>query len=84
MPTGPTLMKGVKRTNAVIICPNQRAGFAQHNLYTIDVDRGNRNYYSCRGFEHLARNCRNRENKIRKGKRLEYRERRMLEGGNKQ
>ena len=27
----------------------------------MDVDRReNRNYYACGGFEHLARNCRNR------------------------
>ena len=35
---------------------------------------GNRNCYNCRGFGHLARNCRNRRTKgrIREGRRLEY------------
>ena len=58
----------------VIIHSNQRAGFAQCNPYTMDVDRGNWNYYSYREFRHLVRNCRNREieNRIREGKRLEY------------
>jgi len=30
----------------------------RRDLYTIDVDR-RRNCYSCGGFGHLARNCRN-------------------------
>ena len=36
--------------------------------------RENRNYYNCRRFGHLARNCRNRgtENRIGKERRLEY------------
>jgi len=40
----------------------------------MNVDRKNRNCYSCGRFEHLARNCRNRgtENRIGKGRRLEY------------
>jgi len=37
---GPTSMKGVERTNAVIVHPNQWTGFMQwQNLYAIDVDR---------------------------------------------
>jgi len=41
----------------------------------MEVDKGNRNYYNCRGFGHLARDCRNRRtgNRIREGKRVEYR-----------
>jgi len=59
---GPALMEGVKRTNAVIGTSQQRTGFPQRNLYTMDVDRReNRNCYACRGFGYLARNCRNRE-----------------------
>jgi len=41
----------------------------------MNVDRReNWNYYNCGGFGHLARNCRNRrtENRIGKGRRLEY------------
>jgi len=40
----------------------------------MDVDRKNRNCYNCGGFGHLAKNCRNRgiEDRIGKGRRLEY------------
>ena len=67
-------MKGVERTNIVIVHPNQRAGFTPCNPYIMDVNRGNWNCYSYRGFEHLARNCRNKGTKNRIGKeiRLEY------------
>ena len=55
-------MKGVERMNTVIARPQpQGARFPQRNLYTMDVDRReNRNCYACGGFEHLARNCKNR------------------------
>ena len=69
---GPTLMEEVKRINMVIVCPNQRAEFAQYNIYTIDVDWGNRNCYNYREFEYLAKNCRNKGNRIGEGRRLEY------------
>ena len=39
--------------------------------YTIDIDQ-EKNCYSCRGFKHLARNCRNSKIRERK-RRLEYR-----------
>jgi len=43
----------------------------------MEVDRSNRNCYSCGGFGHLARNCRNKgiEDKIGDGRRLEYEQR---------
>ena len=71
--------------NTIMVCYNQRTEFAQHNPYTMDMNKGNRNCYNYRGFEHLARNCRNRrtENRIGEERRLEYRERRMIEGENK-
>ena len=52
----------------------------------MDIDRKNRNCYNCGEFGYLTRNCRNRrmENRIGKRKRLEFRERRMIEGGNGQ
>jgi len=68
-------MEGVEKTDAVMVCPQQRVGFAPKKPYTMNVDRRKRrNCYSCRGFEHLARNCRNRrtENRIGEGRRLEY------------
>jgi len=62
VPTEPALMEGIERTNAAMATPQQRAGFPQRNPYAMDVDRReNRNCYACRGFGHLARNCRNRE-----------------------
>ena len=71
---GPALIEGVERTSVVIVCSNQRAWFAQQNLYAMEVDRSNRNCYSCEGFGYLARNCRNRrtENRIGKKIRLKY------------
>ena len=55
--TEPAPMERVERTEAVIVCPQQRAGFAQRNPYAMNVDRReNRNCYSCGGFRHLARN----------------------------
>ena len=40
------------------------AGFLARNPYAMDMDRSwNRNCYTCRGFGHIARNCRNRENR---------------------
>ena len=79
-------MEDVERTNVVIVCSYQRVGFVQCNLYAIDIDRGNRNCYSCQEFRHIARNCKNREtgNKIGKRRKLEYRKRRMIEGRNGQ
>jgi len=57
----------------------------------MEVDRSNRNCYSCGDFGHLARNYRNSGagNRIREGKRLEYRSnennrQRRVEGGNEQ
>ena len=54
----------------------------------MDVDRENRNCYNCREFGHLVRNCRNQENKIEEGKRLEFgngnnRQRLIIERGNR-
>ena len=64
--------------------PNQRARFTQCNSYAMDVDCGNKNCYSCGGFGHLARNYRNRENRTREERRLEYGQKLIIEGGNEQ
>jgi len=62
VPTRPASIESVERTNAVMARPQQQgAGFSQRNPYTMDVNRReNRNCYVCGGFEHLARNCKNR------------------------
>jgi len=60
-------MEEVERTNMAMATSQQRAGFPQRNPYAMDVDRReNRNCYACRGFGHLARNCRNRVGMNRK------------------
>jgi len=58
----PAPIKEVEKTNAVIIHPQQQwAGFVpRYNLCAMEVNHS-RNYYSCKGFRHLVRNCRNRE-----------------------
>ena len=60
-------------------------GLAQCNSYAMNIDR-ERNCYACREFGHLARNCKNRGigNRIGESKRLEYGQRKMMEGGNGQ
>ena len=83
-------MEKVEKMNAVMVYPNQKAEFTQRNPYTMDMNRRNRNCYSCGDFGHLARNCRNRrtENRIGEGRRLEYRQennrqRLIIKGGNR-
>jgi len=58
--TKPAPIERVERIEVVMVHSPQRAGFAQRNLYAMDVDRNNKNCYACRGFGHLARHCRNR------------------------
>ena len=80
-------MEEVERTNVVIAHLGQQAKFtSQQDLYAMEVDRENRNYYNCRGFGHLVRNCRNKgiEDRIGENRKLEYRnknngQRRMIE-----
>ena len=75
--TKPTLMKGVERTNAVVMRgPGQGMGApSRRDLYAIEVDRG-RNCYTCGGFGHIAYHCRNRGGKVAEERRLEYNGRR--------
>ena len=70
----------------------QQIEFILHNLYTIEIDWKNRNYYNCGEFGYITRYCRNRETKNRIGerKKLEYREnknnekKRIIKGRNNQ
>ena len=68
---GPTLMEGMERINIVVRNLGKQIGPPRRELYAMNVDKG-RNYYNCGRFEHLARNCRNRENRIGESRRLEY------------
>jgi len=57
------LIKRVERTNAVVVRNSLqgqggRGGEIRKNSYAMDVNR-ERNCYNCRGFGHIARNCRN-------------------------
>jgi len=74
VPIRPALIKGVKRTNAVIVRGlGQRTGAPpRRDLYAMEVDRG-RNCYSCKGFGHMARHCRNR-GRVAEGRRVEFEE----------
>jgi len=69
---GPTLMEGVKKTNAVVV-RRQGMGMPKRNSYTIEVNRG-RNCYAYRKFGHIAQHSRNRgqRDKAVEGRKLEY------------
>ena len=78
--TGPALMEGVERTNAVVV-RGSGAGVGQNmgvpprwDPYAMEVDRG-RNCYACGGFGHMAHNCRNRgqRGRVAENRRVEYR-----------
>ena len=78
--TGPALMEGVERTNTVVV-RGLGAGVGQNmgasprwDPYVMEIDHG-RNCYTCGGFRHMARHCRNRgqRGRIAEGRRLEYR-----------
>jgi len=73
---GPAPMKGVERTNAVVVREQgarQSIGVpSRRDPYTMEVDRG-RNCYACGGFGHMARHCRNRgRGRPMEGRRVEY------------
>ena len=73
--TGPAPMEGIERTNAVVIQgQGQRMGIPpRRDPYAMEVDRG-RNCYACGGFGHMARNCRNRDQRgrVAENRRVEY------------
>jgi len=72
--TGPAPMKGIERTNAVVVRDaGQGVGVPQRrDPFAMEVDWG-RNCYACGGFGHMARNCRNRgRGRPMEGRRVEY------------
>ena len=72
--TGPVPMEGVKRMNMVVV---RRAGQgmgipSRQDPYAMEVDQ-RRNYYTCRGFGHMAYHCRNRgRGRPMNGRRVKY------------
>jgi len=71
--TGPALMEGVERTNAVVVRGTGQGVGAppRRDPYAMEVDRG-RNCYACGGFGHIAHHCRNRGGRVAEERRLEY------------
>ena len=66
--TEPVPMEGVERTNTVVV-RGQEAGQGvgvppRRDTFAMEVDWG-RNYYACGGFGHMARHCRNRDQRGR-------------------
>ena len=74
--TGPALMEGVERTNAVVV-RGQGVGQGmgvppRQDSYTMEINR-ERNCYACRDFGHMACHCRNRgRGRPMEGRRVEY------------
>jgi len=72
---GPAPIEGVERTNVVVIRrAGQGAGVPPRwDPFAMEIDRG-RNCYTCRGFGHMARHCRNRgRGRLMEGRSIEYR-----------
>jgi len=75
--TGPALMEGVERTNAVVVRGSEvgQSGGAppRRDPFAMDIDRG-RNCYTCGGFRHMARHCRNQgqRGRVADNRRVEY------------
>ena len=64
-------MEGMERINIVVRNLGKQIGPPRREPYIMNVDKG-RNCYNCGRFGYLVRNCRNRENRIGEGRRLEY------------
>jgi len=68
------LIKRVEKTNVVVarnsLQEQGERGEIRKDSYAMDVDR-RRNCYNCRGFGHIARNCRN-WSIVGQRKRIEY------------
>ena len=68
-------MEGVERTNAVVVRgQGQGVGIPPRwDSFAMEVDR-ERNCYTCGGFGHMARNCRNRgqRGRVVDNRRAEY------------
>ena len=72
--TGPAPIEGVERTNAVVVRGTGQGLFPRRDPFAMEIDRG-RNCFTCRGFGHMARHCRNRgqRGRVAENRRVEYR-----------
>ena len=70
--TRPAPMKGVERTNVVIVRETEQMMGAppRRDPYVMEVDRG-RNCYACEEFGHMVHYCRNRR-RVAERRRLEF------------
>jgi len=70
----PAPMKGIKRTNAVVIREQGMGAPPRRDPYAIEIDR-RRNCYACGGFEYMAHHCRNQgqRGRVTEGRRLDHR-----------
>jgi len=77
--TGPAPMEGIERTNAVVlrgsgVGSGQNAGGPhRRDPFAMEINRG-QNCYTCGGFGHMARHCRNRgmRGRVVDNRRVEY------------
>ena len=71
--TGPALMEGIERTNAVVMRGQGVGVPPRWDSFAMDIDWG-RNCYACGGFGHMARHCRNRGQResVAENRRVEY------------
>ena len=72
-------MEEVERTNAVVVRELEQGIGAslRRDPYTMEVNHG-RNCYTCGGFGHMARHCKNRRReRVIEERRVEYRGRKF-------
>jgi len=74
---GPALIEDIERTNAVVVRGSENRQNTGAPLrwdpYAMKIDRG-RNCYTCGGFGHMARHCRNQgqRGRVAENRRMEY------------
>ena len=78
--TGPALMEGVERTNAVVVRGMGQRLPPRRDPFAMEIDRG-RNCFACGGFGHMAHYCRNQgmRERVTENRRVEYGEGRIEE-----
>ena len=67
-------MEGIERTNVVVVRGSGQGAWIlpRRDPYAMEVNRG-RNCYTCGGFGHMARHCRNSgRGRPMEGRRVEY------------